>query len=113
MSAIIGKRPSAGLKPNVLDDVSSTIGGYIAEQIPDGACIQLGIGAIPTPPVNGLKTKHDLGIHTEMFTDSNGGAYRVRGREQQQQETDTPWQERGHLLSVPSASTTTQTITLA
>ena len=53
-----------------LDDVSVTIGNIIAEQIPDGACIQLGIGAIPDATGLALKTKKDLGIHTEMFTDS-------------------------------------------
>ena len=52
------------------DQISSTIGGYIAELIPDGACIQLGIGAIPDAVGAALKSKHDLGIHTEMFTDS-------------------------------------------
>lgn len=56
--------------PPVLDDVSMTIGALIAERIPDGACIQLGIGAIPDATGMMLKTKHDLGIHTEMFTDS-------------------------------------------
>lgn len=58
------------LPPVVIDDVSRTIGELIAEQIPDGACIQLGIGAIPDATGMALKTKHDLGIHTEMFTDS-------------------------------------------
>ena len=58
------------LPPPKLDEISLTIGGYIAEQIPDGACIQLGIGAIPDATGMALKTKHDLGIHTEMFTDS-------------------------------------------
>lgn len=53
-----------------LDDVSVTIGNLIAEQIPDGACIQLGIGSIPDATGLALKSKHDLGIHTEMFTDS-------------------------------------------
>lgn len=53
-----------------LDETSITIGNLIAEQIPDGACIQLGIGAIPDAVGNALKSKHDLGIHTEMFTDS-------------------------------------------
>ena len=52
------------------DELSQTIGGFIAELIPDGACIQLGIGAIPDAVGALLKTKHDLGIHTEMFTDS-------------------------------------------
>ncbi len=62
--------PLAVLPPTQIDDVSSTIGGYIAELIPDGACIQLGIGAIPDATGMALKQKHDLGIHTEMFTDS-------------------------------------------
>ena len=42
----------------------------LPEQIPDGACIQLGIGAIPDATGAALKVKHDLGIHTEMFTSS-------------------------------------------
>lgn len=58
------------LPPVAIDDVSRTIGNLIAEQIPDGACIQLGIGAIPDATGMALKAKHDLGIHTEMFTDS-------------------------------------------
>ena len=43
-----------------LDEVSVTIGNLIAEQIPDGACIQLGIGAIPDATGMALKAKHDL-----------------------------------------------------
>lgn len=58
------------LPPVQLDEVSKTIGGLIAERIPDGACLQLGIGAIPDSTGMALKAKHDLGIHTEMFTDS-------------------------------------------
>ena len=58
------------LPPARLDNVSITIGNLIAEQIPDGACIQLGIGAIPDAVGMALKQKHDLGIHTEMFTSS-------------------------------------------
>lgn len=54
----------------VLDETSITIGNIIAEQICDGACIQLGIGAIPDATGMALKAKHDLGIHTEMFTSS-------------------------------------------
>ena len=52
------------------DDKSVLIGNLIAEQICDGACIQLGIGAIPDATGLALKSKKDLGIHTEMFTDS-------------------------------------------
>lgn len=62
--------PLPVLPKSAPDAVSTTIGELIAEQIPDGACIQLGIGAIPDATGLALKGKHDLGIHTEMFTDS-------------------------------------------
>ena len=58
------------LPPTKIDAISETIGGLIAERIADGSCIQLGIGAIPDAVGAALKQKHDLGIHTEMFTDS-------------------------------------------
>jgi 4-hydroxybutyrate CoA-transferase len=50
-------------------DVEHRIGQYVAELIPDGATIQLGIGAIPAATASALSGHHDLGIHTEMFTD--------------------------------------------
>ena len=37
---------------------------------PDRATLQLGIGAIPAATAMALMDKHDLGIHTEMFTDA-------------------------------------------
>ena len=58
------------LPPVVLDETSITIGNLIAEQIPDGACIQLGIGAIPDATGMALKATTDLGIHPAMSTDS-------------------------------------------
>ncbi|MGD1119457.1 MAG: acetyl-CoA hydrolase/transferase C-terminal domain-containing protein [Dehalococcoidales bacterium] len=45
------------------------IGHYCAELIEDGACLQLGIGAIPDAVLPFLEEKNDLGIHTEMFSD--------------------------------------------
>ena len=38
--------------------------------MPDGATLQMGIGAIPDAVLRRLFDKHDLGIHTEMFSDS-------------------------------------------
>ena len=52
------------------DAVSRAIGGLIAQEIPDGATIQLGIGAIPAAVGLCLKEKRNLGIHTELFSDS-------------------------------------------
>jgi acyl-CoA hydrolase len=50
-------------------DVERRIGEYVAEMVPDGATIQMGIGAIPSAVADALRVKHDLGIHTEMMTD--------------------------------------------
>ena len=50
--------------------VERKIGEYVAELVPDGATIQLGIGAIPAATALALRDKRDLGIHTEMFTDA-------------------------------------------
>jgi 4-hydroxybutyrate CoA-transferase len=52
-----------------IDDVARGIGEYVAELVPDGATIQMGIGAIPAAVGLALRNKRDLGAHTEMFTD--------------------------------------------
>lgn len=44
------------------------IGSMIAEHIPDGATLQLGIGGIPNAVAAALESKNDLGVHTEMLT---------------------------------------------
>jgi 4-hydroxybutyrate CoA-transferase len=53
-----------------IGDIERRIGANVAELIPDGATLQLGIGAIPAATALFLRDKKDLGIHTEMFTDS-------------------------------------------
>ncbi len=53
-----------------IGDVERRIGAHVAELIPDAATLQLGIGAIPAATALFLRDKRDLGIHTEMFTDS-------------------------------------------
>ena len=51
------------------DEMSIAIASFIADEIVDGATIQLGIGSIPNAVVMALKNKKELGIHTEMLTD--------------------------------------------
>ena len=53
-----------------IGDVERRIGEYIADLVPNGATLQLGIGTIPAAVALALRDKRDLGIHTEMFTDS-------------------------------------------
>lgn len=45
------------------------IGHHVADLIEDGATLQLGIGAIPDAVLQALGDRHDLGVHTEMFSD--------------------------------------------
>jgi acyl-CoA hydrolase len=56
--------------PPEIGPVEHRIAGFVADLIPDGATLQLGIGAIPTATAQLLTAKKDLGIHTEMFTDA-------------------------------------------
>jgi itaconate CoA-transferase len=50
------------------DPKSMKIGESIAEQIPDGATIQLGIGNLPNAVALHLADRKDLGIHSELFS---------------------------------------------
>ncbi len=55
--------------PEPLDEVDRAIGRHVASLIPDGATLQTGIGRIPDAVLAALADRHDLGIHTEMFSD--------------------------------------------
>lgn len=57
------------LNPPAITPTDEAIGGYCAELIRDGDCLQLGIGAVPDAVLGFLKGKKNLGIHTEMFSD--------------------------------------------
>ncbi len=50
-------------------DIERRIGQFVADLVPDGATIQMGIGGIPSAVGAALVDKRDLGVHTEMFTD--------------------------------------------
>lgn len=52
-------------------DVDRNVATRIAEQLEDGACLQIGIGGMPNAVCAMLKDAglRDLGIHTEMFVD--------------------------------------------
>lgn len=58
------------MEPPVLTEKDFLIGSYAAELIEDGSTIQIGFGNIPGAVANSLKGKKDLGVHSEMFTDS-------------------------------------------
>ena len=53
------------------------IGQFVADLIEDESTLQLGIGGIPNAVAAALKGKHDLGVHTEMLSDSLIDLYRA------------------------------------
>jgi acyl-CoA hydrolase len=50
-------------------EIESAIGEHAARLVPDGATLQMGIGAVPDAVLRRLADKRDLGVHTEMFSD--------------------------------------------
>lgn len=64
-----GDTPLEASKPASPNETEKAIGKYCAELIDDGACLQMGIGAIPNAVLAQLGGHKNLGIHTEMFAD--------------------------------------------
>lgn len=58
-----------GHGPEPETEVTARIGELVAGLVPDGACLQVGIGSIPDATLARLKDRRDLGVHTEMFSD--------------------------------------------
>lgn len=55
--------------PTEQDDKITRIGQNIAELIPDGATLQVGVGSIPNAVLHALADHKNLGIHSEAMTD--------------------------------------------
>jgi len=52
-----------------LGENARVIGDRVAELVPDGATLQLGIGAVPDAVLESLRDRRGLGIWSEMFSD--------------------------------------------
>jgi len=63
-------QPLCELRKQPAGEIEERIGRHIADLIPDGACLQLGIGGIPDAVLSNLGNHKDLGIHTEMVSDN-------------------------------------------
>ena len=50
-------------------EIDRQIGKKCAELVPDGACLQMGIGSLPNALAAQLENHKNLGVHTEMFAD--------------------------------------------
>jgi acyl-CoA hydrolase len=62
-------RPIIERLPQPETEVEARIGDLIAELVEDGSTLQMGVGTIPDAALARLRAKHDLGIHTETFSD--------------------------------------------
>lgn len=62
-------REIPGAAPTRITPVEQAIGGYCAEMIREGDCLQMGIGAIPDAMLGFLESKRGLGIHSEIIGD--------------------------------------------
>ncbi|HEU4976397.1 MAG TPA: acetyl-CoA hydrolase/transferase C-terminal domain-containing protein [Baekduia sp.] len=51
------------------DARDQAIADHIAAMVPDGATLQVGIGAIPNALLSRLRDHRDLGVHTELVSD--------------------------------------------
>jgi acyl-CoA hydrolase len=55
--------------PEPYTDIQRRIAAHVADLIPDGATLQLGIGGVPDAVLHALVDHRDLGIHSEMVSD--------------------------------------------
>jgi acyl-CoA hydrolase len=78
-------QPTVELLNPAPTNVDQAVGRLIANEIDDGACLQIGIGGMPNAVCKMLLESNvaDLGIHTEMLTDGLVELYqagRINGR---------------------------------
>ncbi len=59
--------PLIELPRHELRPTDGPVAALVAERIPDGATLQIGVGAIPDAVLGLLKDHKDLGVHTELF----------------------------------------------
>jgi acyl-CoA hydrolase len=73
LSQVVGwsvtDRPLIEVPPRQPDEIDRRIARFVANRVPDGATIQVGIGAIPNAVLAFLDSHRDLGIHTELLSD--------------------------------------------
>ncbi len=68
-AAVYSEEPPLGMVFGEPTPIEAAIGANVASQIPDGACLQIGVGGIPNAVLNGIKHHQHLGLHTEAMTD--------------------------------------------
>src|ERR1700732_1532542 len=59
--------PLLALTPRPIQDHERQLGKRIAELVPEHACLQIGVGGVPSGVCEALMNRKDLGIHTEVL----------------------------------------------
>lgn len=62
-------RPLVEIEPAAPSEADRRIAGLIAERVPEGATVQVGIGAIAGAVLDALGEHRDLGVHSELISD--------------------------------------------
>lgn len=60
-------RPLPAVRHRDPSPADRTIGALVADLVPDGACLQIGVGGTPGAVTEALTGHRDLGVHTECF----------------------------------------------
>ena len=68
-AAVLVDDPLVEVPTAVPTEAEIEIGRHIAERIPDGATLQIGVGGIPNAVIRALADHKHLGLHTEAMTD--------------------------------------------
>ncbi|MDE6803313.1 MAG: 4-hydroxybutyrate CoA-transferase [Muribaculaceae bacterium] len=68
-AAVMVDEPLVEVPTAVPTEKELAIGNYIAELIPDGPTLQIGVGGIPNAVIRALEHHKHLGLHTEAMTD--------------------------------------------
>jgi acyl-CoA hydrolase len=67
--AVSVDEPMPSRPASTADEASLEVAARVAARVPDGATLQMGIGAVPDAAIGGLRGRRGLGIWTEMFSD--------------------------------------------
>ncbi len=68
-AAVLVDDPLVEVPTPTPNEKETAIGRAIAERIPDGATLQIGVGGIPNAVISALRDHKHLGLHTEAMTD--------------------------------------------
>src|SRR5205823_6482465 len=67
--AVEADSPLITLPPSRVGETERAIAAHVAGLIPDGATLQIGIGAVPQAILEALGSHRDLGVHSGMLCD--------------------------------------------